>query len=103
RVEAEASLERIGGGDPGRFQDQAQALLRKRRLVPEWRKEVNGFFQTIDPALEAQLYPASAPRRLVVQLYGRGIEIQADKLWSRFKDSGVRVPLNLEGTQKSDG
>ena len=24
-------------------------------------------------------------------------------MWSRFKDSGVRVPLNLEGTQKSDG
>ena len=30
RVEAEAGSTRIAGGDPGRFQDDAQALLRKR-------------------------------------------------------------------------
>jgi hypothetical protein len=52
-------------------------------------------FRTIDPALEAQLYPADAPRRLVVQIYGSGIAVQRDKLWSRFKGAGVRVPLDL--------
>jgi hypothetical protein len=101
RVEAEAGSPRIAGGDPGRFQEDAQALLRKRRLLPEWRKEVDGFFQQVDPALEARLYPPDGPRRLVVQLYGSGIAIQADKLWSRFKGTGVRVPLKLEGTQGS--
>jgi hypothetical protein len=100
RVEAEASLDRGSGGDPARFQDQAQALLRKRRLVPQWRKEVDGFFQNVGPIVEARLYPADAPRRLVVQLYGGDIAIQAEKLWSRFKGSGVRVPLKFDATRE---
>jgi hypothetical protein len=99
RVEAEAGLNASGGGDPGRFQDQAQALLRKRRLVPEWRREVDRFFQTVGPMVDAQLYPADAPRRLIVQVYGSDIAIQPDKLWSRFKGSGIRVPLASEATQ----
>ena len=100
RVEADANLDRSSGGDPGRFQDQAQALLRKRRLVPEWRKEVDAFFQTVGPLVEAQLYPADAPRRLVVQLYGNDIAIQADRLWSRFKGTGVRVPLKFDAPRE---
>jgi hypothetical protein len=36
-----------------------------------------------------------------VQLYGSGIAIDRNKLWSRFKGTGVRVPLQLEGTQES--
>jgi hypothetical protein len=102
RVESEAGVGRLGGGDPGRFQDETQTLLRTRRLLPAWRKEVDSFFQQVDPALNAELYPAGAPRRLVVQLYGSGIAVQADKLWSRFKGTGVRVPLKLEGTVGSD-
>jgi hypothetical protein len=98
RVEGEAGAGKLTGGDPGRFQDDAQALLRRRKLLPAWRKEVDAFFQQIDPALESELYPATAPRRLVVQLYGRGIAVQADRLWSRFKGTGVRVPLKLDGT-----
>jgi hypothetical protein len=102
RIEADAGCNNIARGDPGRFQDEAQALLRKRRLVAAWRKEVDGLFQQIDPAIEARLYPADAPRRLVVQIYGSRIAIQPDKLWSRFKGSGVRVPLNLERTGGSE-
>ncbi len=56
----------------------------------------------VDPVLEAQLYPADAPRRLVVQLYGSGITVQREQLWSRFKRAGVRVPLNLEGTNGTE-
>jgi hypothetical protein len=63
-----------------------------------WRGEVDGFFQKIDPALQAQLYPADAPRRLIVQIYGKNIAVQRDQLWRRFKRNGVRVPLNLDGT-----
>jgi hypothetical protein len=96
RVEATASLNRGAGGDPARFQDEAQALLRKRRLVPAWRREIDAFFRRVDSALETQLYPGAAPRRLVVQLYGSGIAVQTAKLWSRFKGIGVRIPLKLE-------
>ena len=103
RVEADAGCDRLGRGDPARFQDDAQKLLRQRRLLPVWRKEVDAFFQTVNPAVDAQLYPPDAPRRLVVQLYGRGIAIQADKLWSRFKGTGVRVPLALDGAGGSEG
>lgn len=97
RIEAEAGANRLSERNPARFQDDTQALLRQRGQVVAWRREVDGFFQAIEPALEAQLYPADAPPRLVVQLYGSGIEIKRDKLWSRFKGTGVRVPLNLEG------
>jgi hypothetical protein len=103
RVESEAGVSKLAGGDPGRFQEEAQTLLRTRRLLPAWRKEVDSFFQQIDPALNAELYPADAPRRLVVQLYGSGIAVQADKLWSRFKGTGVRIPLRLESTTGSGG
>jgi hypothetical protein len=102
RVEIEAGANRMARGDPARFQEEAQSLLRKRRLLPAWRKEVDSFFQRIDPAIEAELYPETAPRRLVVQLYASGIAVQPDKLWGRFKDIGVRVRLNLEGAQGSE-
>src|SRR4249919_1219580 len=96
RIETEAGCDKIARGNPGRFQDEAQALLRKRKLLPDWRKEIDAFFQRLDPALEAHLYPPDAPRRLVVQIYGSGIGVQTEKLWHRFKGTGFRVPLNLE-------
>ena len=99
RVEAEAGIDRLGRRDPARLQDEAQALLRKQRLVATWRTEIDAFFQRVDPALEASLYPADAPRRLIVQLYGSGIAVQPNNLWSRFKGMGIRVPLRLEGAR----
>ena len=96
RVEAESGVDRLGEHNPARFQDEAQALLRKRGLVGGWRAAVDAVFQTIDPLIEAQLYPADAPRRLVVQIYGSGIAVQRERLWQRFKAAGVRVPLNLD-------
>lgn len=101
RVEAEAGIGRIGSREPARFQDDAQARLRARRLLAPWREEVDRFFRTIDPAVEAQLFPADAPRRLIVQIYSREIAVQPDKVWSRFKDVGLRVPLDLQGIQGS--
>jgi hypothetical protein len=101
RVEAESGCDRILRGDPAKFQDEAQALLRKQKLLQAWRREVDLFFQPINPALEPELYPADRPRRLVVQLYGSGIAIDRNKLWSRFKGTGIRVPLQLDGAQTS--
>lgn len=71
------------------------------RLLFAWRQEVDSFFREIDPALEAQLHPPDAPRRLVVQLYGSGVAIQPATLWQHFKGTGVRVPLKLEGRHGS--
>jgi hypothetical protein len=99
RVEADAGVDKLGERDPSRFQDAAQALFRKRRLLTEWRKAIDSFFTAIDPALERQLHPPDAPRRLVVQIYGGDIAVQQDKLWSRFKTNGLRVPLALDGVQ----
>jgi hypothetical protein len=103
KIEADAGVKSIGAGDPGQFQDESQALLRKKRLLYQWRGEIEKLFQQIDPVLERQLYPADGPRRLVVQLYGNGISIQTDKLWERFKGSGFRIPLKLEGGGSTDG
>jgi len=101
RIETDAGLTRISERDPGRFQDQAQAALRKQNLVTAWRREIDLFFQQIDPVLETRLYPPDAPRRVVLQLYGDGIAVQPDKLWSRFRASGIRIPLRLDGVRNS--
>jgi hypothetical protein len=98
-VETEAGCHKIGVADPGRFQDEAQAALRTRRLLSRWRQEIDAVFQKIQPALDQRLHPADAPRRLVVQLYGSGIAVQTEKLWSRFRGMGARLPLKLEGTR----
>jgi hypothetical protein len=104
KIEADAGVRAAGDSDPGRFQDETQALLRKQRLLYQWRGEIEQLFQQVDPAIERQLYPADAPRRLVVQLYGTGIAIQTDKLWERFKGSGFRIPLTLgESGAGADG
>jgi hypothetical protein len=102
KIEADAGVRGVNAAEPGRFQDETQALLRRKRLLYQWRGEIEKLFQQIDPVLERQLYPADAPRRLVVQLYGSGISIQTDKLWERFKGSGFRVPLKLEGGAGAD-
>jgi hypothetical protein len=101
RVETDASLTRISERDPARFQDQAQAALRKQNLVTAWRREIDSFFQQIDPALEARLYPADSPRRVVLQLYGDGIAVQPDKLWGRLRASGTRIPIRLDDVKNS--
>jgi hypothetical protein len=93
RVEGEAAVDRVSERDPARFQDLAQAAFRKRSLLPDWRREIDQFFQQVDRALDAQLYPPDAPRRVIVQVYGTGVAIQPQSLWRRFKGVGVRIPL----------
>ena len=102
RIEAEAGIDAIASREPVQFQDEAQARLRRQRRLQAWRAEIDRFFQQVDPAIEAQLYPPDAPRRLLVQIYAGNIAVQADKLWSRFKGSGVRVPLTLGTARGSE-
>src|SRR5690606_4488178 len=56
RLEAAAGIGRTVRGDAARFQDEAQALLRRQKLVGPWRSAVDAFFQGVNPALESLLY-----------------------------------------------
>jgi hypothetical protein len=103
RVETEAGADQIAVSDPARFQDEAQATFRRRRQLSPWRKEVDAVFEYLQPSLDRALHPPDAPRRLVVQIYGSGISVQSDKLWSRFHDVGFRVPLTLDGVRGAQG
>ena len=96
RVEREAGVDKVTERDPARFQDLAQAAFRKRGLLPDWRREIDLFFQQIDRALDARLFPPDSPRRVILQVYGTGVALQTHALWSRFKGVGVRIPLQQE-------
>src|SRR5262245_46786651 len=39
RVEVEAGCDRIATRAPAAFQDEAQGVLRKRRVLPRWRQD----------------------------------------------------------------
>ena len=102
RVEAEAGIAAITTRAPGAFQDEAQAVLRRRRLLPRWRQDVDAVFQAIQPAIDAELHPPDGPRRLIVQIYASSIAVKVEQLWSRFAGTGVRVPLTLDGAGGSE-
>jgi hypothetical protein len=102
RVETEAGCDRIATRAPAAFQDEAQAALRKRRLLTRWRQDVDAVFQSVQPALDARLHPADGPRRLIVQIYAGTIAVQTAQLWSRFRGRGVRIPLALDGVRGSN-
>jgi len=102
RVELEAGSAEVMAPDPRRFQEALQARLRQRGLLPRWRREVEGLFGSLQPALDSQLHPAASPRRLVVLLYGKGIAIQPDKLWQRLRGRGRRVRLRIEGVEAGE-
>ena len=96
RLEAESGCRDVRESDPHRLQDATQLLLRRQGLLPRWRHEIDQVFQALQPGIDQALYPADAPRRVVVLLYGEGIAIQKDKLWARLRGIGRRVPLRLE-------
>ncbi len=102
RLEAEAGCRGVRASDPRQLQDETQALLRRKGLLPRWRQEVDQVFRRLQPQIDERLHSASAPRRLVVMLYGQGIAIPRDKLWRRLRSLGTRVPLRLEGAQTSE-
>jgi hypothetical protein len=102
RLETEAGCRDLRGSDARQLQDTTQALLRRKGLLPRWRHEVDQVFGRLRPLIDERLYPADAPRRLVVVLYAQGIAIQRDKLWRRLRALGTRVPLRLEEAQSSE-
>jgi hypothetical protein len=101
-VEAEAGLAGVREPRPTAWQDAAQAALRAKRLITRWRHEVETVFEALQPAIDRQLFPPDAPRRLVVQIYAANIAVKVEQLWGRFTGQGVRVPLALEGVRGPD-
>jgi hypothetical protein len=51
-VEQEAGLDRLREPRPAAYQDAAQAALRARRLITRWRREVEGVFEALQPAID---------------------------------------------------
>jgi hypothetical protein len=97
RLEAEAGCRDVRETDPLRLQDATQSLLRRRGLLPRWREEIDRVFQALQPRIDERLFPADAPRRVVVIVYGQGITIQRERLWAKLRARGCRVALRLDG------
>jgi hypothetical protein len=96
-IETAAGCQAVKASDARQLQDETQAVLRRKGLLPRWRLEVERVFERLQPSIDRRRYPPDTPRRVVVLLYGRGIAIQRDTLWSRLRPKGLRVPLRLEG------
>jgi hypothetical protein len=78
------------------------ACLRKAGLFSNWRNAIDAVFRNIQPEIESQLYSRDDAPRLVVILYGKGIAIARDKLWKRFHENGIRIPLDLQNTEDTE-
>ncbi len=102
KLEMQAGCGQVTTDDPKTLQDRTQTLLRKEGLLSSWRHEIDGIFQKLQPILESQLYAGDTTHRLVVILYGKGIAIERDKLWKRFRDIGIRIPLDLNVASHSE-
>ena len=66
RVEAESGCDRILRGDPARFQDEAQALLRKQKLLQAWQARGRCVLSADQPGAGTAAVPggcAAAPCR----------------------------------------
>ncbi len=103
RIETEAGCDRIARGNPARFQDEAQALLRKRE-TPAGVAE--GSRRLLPDRSTRRSRHSSIPRMLRVASSSRSMAAasrsSATSCGSRFKGTGIRVPLNLEGTEASE-
>ncbi len=93
--EARTGCRGITANDPEELQRRLLDHLQRRGQYPQWRVEIDGIFQKLQPLVEQRLYSADREPRLVVILYGEGIAIEREKLWRRFREIGTRVPLEL--------
>lgn len=100
--ERRTGCDRVSAGDIDEFEARALAYVQRHGVYSEWRHEIDGVFEKLEPRVEARLYSGSLPPRLVVILYGEGIAIERNTLWKRFQALGTRVPLDLRGAESSE-
>ncbi len=101
-LEARTGCDKVSGDSPEELQDRMLALLQRQGQYSHWRAEIEKIFKRLEPLVESRLYSGLGERRLVVILYGEGITIEREKLWSRLRKIGVRVPLELGGAESSE-
>lgn len=99
--ENSTGCQRVAADNPEEFQKRVLERIQRQGQYSRWRSEVEKIFEKLQPLVEHRLYSAHRERRLVVILYGEGMAIERDRLWSRFGKMGVRVPLDLDGATAS--
>jgi hypothetical protein len=101
-LERRTGCDRVHAADIDEFEARALAYVQRQGVYSEWRHQIDGVFEKLEPRVEVRLYSGSLPSRLVVILYGGGIAIERNTLWKRFQTLGTRVPLDLHGAQSSE-
>ena len=98
RIEDRGRLDQIARAQPGALPGRGAGAAAQARAAgrPGARRSTPSSGRSTRRSRPSSIRRCAAP--LVVQIYGSGIAVQRDKLWSRFKGTGVRVPLNLGGT-----
>lgn len=74
------------------FTLQQVDFLNRSPHYPTWRKAVSGVFAEIDPRLDAETALHGKPR-VVLVLSPSEIPAGPDRLWTRIRNHGRRVPL----------
>jgi hypothetical protein len=74
------------------FTLQQVDFLNRSPQYPIWRKAVSGVFAEIDPLLDAETARHGRPR-VVVVLSPSEIPAGPDRLWTRVRNHGRRIPL----------
>ncbi len=101
RFEARTGCDAIPEGSPEDFQARALAHLQRSGSYSAWRAEIQKVFDVIEPRVESRLYSGERGPRVVMVLYGEGIAIEREKMWQRFRQAAVSLPLDLQGAENS--
>ncbi len=93
---------RIDAEDAIKVRKKTLDYLRSHGEYARWREAIEKTFEVLDPQIESRLYAGNLAPRLVVMIYGEGIALERDKLWQRFRERAIRIPLNLGESQSSE-
>ncbi len=91
----------IGGGiwKTRKFTLEHVDFLQRSRHLAEWRAAIAGVFYKIDPILDAEVARSGNPR-LVTVVSPAELPIGPDRMWTRIRDRGRLVPLELADDAK---
>lgn len=103
QFEKQSGVLQVRSGDPYTLENAQMKYLQRHGQYSAWRRQVVGLFDRLQPQVEARLYHAPLPARVVVVIYGSGITIERNQLWQRLKDKAARVPLQLSGVNSTPG
>ena len=70
--------------------------LQRSRHLAEWREAIAAIFARVDPLLDAEIARSGNPR-LVVVISPPELPMGPDRMWTRIREHGRLVPLDLDG------